>query len=317
VQTSSDKAQRERRETCLVCGKSPTVQPGAFACAACGVDLTREPDGAFIAHHETALSYPDDGAALLAGTEDTSFWFRHRNDVIAALLERFPVDGPLWDVGGGNGYQARMLERSGRVVVLVEPGATGCKNALSRGVSAVVRATLDAVKLPPASLAAVTLFDVIEHLEDPARLLGECRRVLRANGRLLVTVPAYETLWSDEDDYAQHHRRYTRSRLEQELRGAGFSIDYASYFFQPLVAPIFLLRSLPYRLSGKRSVAQSTDVGEHAPGGLSQRAVEWLLARELTAMRAGAELRFGGSIVAVARPSGERRDLDLERPQRV
>lgn len=296
---------------CIVCRSAPTADPAGFSCAECMKKLLREPSGIFSAEHDVALSYPDDAAALLAKAEDSSFWFRHRNDVIEALLDRYPVNGAIWDVGGGNGYQARMLERSGHTVVLVEPGMAGCENAIARGVTRVVRATLGALHLKDASAAAITLFDVVEHLSDPRELLGECRRVLAPEGRLVVTVPAYETLWSDEDDYAQHHRRYTRRRLEVELEAAGFEVEHATYFFQALVMPILLLRSLPYRVGrltrlvlgkGGPGAPGATDVGEHSPGGLSQRAVEALLARELTAIHRGEQLRFGGSIIAVARP---------------
>lgn len=288
---------------CRVCGAVHSLRSDALACPRCAVPASRNADGIFCVAQDVALSYPDDGASLLAEVEDTSFWFRHRNEIIAAVLERFPVDGTIWDVGGGNGYQARMLERAGRSVVLVEPGATGCRNAVARGVSTVVRATLDGLRLPGGSLAAITLFDVIEHLPDPSSLLCEVVRVLRPGGRVFVTVPAYEVLWSDEDDYALHHRRYTRARLEQELSAAGLEVEYSSHFFQSLVAPIALLRALPYRVTRRKGTPRSTDVGEHSPGGVAQRAIEWMLRRELSSIHAGAALRFGASIVAVARVS--------------
>jgi SAM-dependent methyltransferase len=149
----------------------------------------------------------------------------------------------------------------------------------------------------------VSLFDVIEHLPDPQKLLAECRRALRPSGHLFVTVPAYQALWSDEDEYAEHYRRYDRALLEQHLTRAGFHVDFVSYFFQPLVAPIFLLRSLPHRLLPRdRATDRATaDLSEHGNGGLSQRVVEALLSRELRALRTGRSLAFGSSLVAVAR----------------
>jgi SAM-dependent methyltransferase len=238
----------------------------------------------------------------MASVEDTSFWFSHRNEVIALLLERFAPGRTLWDVGGGNGFQAARLQQRGRRVVLVEPGLAGCRNAVARGVAHVIRGTLESLHLAPASLDAVSLFDVIEHLPDPVTLLAECRRVLRSSGHLFVTVPAYRALWSDEDEYAQHHRRYHKALLEQHLSLAGFNLELVSYFFQPLVAPIFLVRSLPHRLLPRRRTERATaDLSEHGSGGLSQRVVEALLSRELRALRSGRSLSFGSSLVAVAR----------------
>ena len=126
-------------------------------------------------------------------------------------------------------------------------------------------------------------------------MLAECRRVLAPGGRLFVTVPAYRALWSGADDFAQHHQRYRRSGLEALLRRAGFQIDLTAGFFQTLILPIALFRALPYRLSLGSGSKQ-----RHTPGGWSQRLVEWLLARELAAMRAGSSPRIGASIMAVA-----------------
>ena len=284
-----------------MCGVRPRAGPRAFSCVSCGVELDLEPNGVFAAKGTAMLSFPDDGDELLAGVEEESFWFRHRNQVIALALERFPISGPLWDVGGGNGFQALVLERAGHRVVVVEPGAARSNVAALRGVGTVVRGTLGAIGLPPASIAGLSLFDVVEHLDDPAPLLAECRRVLAPGGRLFVTVPAWQALWSEADDYAQHHRRYTRAGLEQQLVEAGFRVDACTYFFQALVLPIAIFRALPYRLSLRRAGAHAeVATGEHAPGGLSQRVVERLLARELASLRAGARPLFGASIIAVA-----------------
>ena len=47
----------------------------------------------------------------------------------------------------------------------------------------------------------------------------------------MLTVPAYAWLWSGEDVISAHRRRYTRERLLDAARAAGFEILFASYFF--------------------------------------------------------------------------------------
>jgi SAM-dependent methyltransferase len=301
-------------EHCLACGKLARAEGGAVACAACGLSLVRGNDGVLspvatastlirnARRAEPEVSYPETGADAMASVEDTSFWFAHRNEVVALLLERFAPGRTLWDIGGGNGFQAMRLQQRGRSVVLVEPGITGCRNAVARRVAHVIHGTIESLGLAAASLDAISLLDVIEHLPDPVQMLAECRRILRPSGRLFVTVPAYQALWSDEDEFAQHHRRYDRALLLEHLRLGGFDVELVSYFFQPLVAPIFLLRSLPHRLSRRRRTENDTaDLSEHGTGGLSQRVMEALLSRELRALRHGRSLSFGSSLVAVAR----------------
>lgn len=244
------------------------------------------------------VAYPESGADAMMRVEETSFWFRHRSEVVSHALDRFAPGAKVWDVGGGNGFQAKKLQEQGREVVVVEPGEAGCRNARRRGVREVVQGTLEAQALPEASVQAMTLLDVVEHLPRPEVTLRECARVLAPGGRVVVTVPAYQLLWSDEDDYAEHQRRYRRALLDEHLASAGLRVTWCTYFFTALVVPILLLRALPYRLGRRRP--NETDLGEHEPGGVSQRAVEALLRAELRALRAGRMLPAGSSILAVA-----------------
>jgi SAM-dependent methyltransferase len=261
--------------------------------------LVRDAEGVLCAREEIDARYPDTGASEMMRVEETSFWFSHRNEVVAIVLDRFAPGAEVWDVGGGNGYQAKMLQDRGRSVVVVEPGVVGCRNAARRGVKTVIRASLESLHLPESSLGAITLLDVIEHLPDPVSTLSECRRVLRADGRIVIAVPAFESLWSTEDDYAEHQRRYTMRMLRDHVDRAGMHVLWSSFYFAPLLAPIFLVRALPYKLGIGKGKPAEPDLSHHGKGGIAQRAVEALLAREREKLRAGKTLRIGSSIVAV------------------
>jgi SAM-dependent methyltransferase len=288
--------------SCLVCeGVLEAGTSGVFRCTQCGFALRRESEGWTSIGELDGVAYPEDGAESMEQVEAASFWFRHRNQVLTFLLEQFPPGGPIWDVGAGNGFQAMDLERSGRAVVCVEPGLAGCRNARARGLRRVVRSTLEALRLPSGRLSAIVLLDVLEHLPDPVPVLEECARVLRPGGRLYATVPAHSLLWSHEDVYARHARRYGRRLLTSQLASARFRIEYLSSFFFPLVVPAFLFRALPYRL-GRRtaSTKKGVDPREHAPGGIVQTVMERLLALELAWVRQGHRLGMGTSLMTVA-----------------
>lgn len=85
-------------------------------------DLRLGEDGVLYADGVGAISYPDEGNEACFEVEDQSFWFRHRNHCIRELVRNFPPQGPLFDVGGGNGFVAKGLMDAGWEVVLVEPG---------------------------------------------------------------------------------------------------------------------------------------------------------------------------------------------------
>lgn len=243
------------------------------------------------------VHYPEEGTELTHEVEETSFWFRHRNKVLLALFERHPCEGRLWDIGGGNGFQAAAIQEAGFDVVFVEPSLQGCRNARKRGVRHVVQSTLEAVAPPEGRLDAVSFFDVLEHLENPAGLLRGAFRALRPGGRVYATVPAFDWLWSDEDDYADHQRRYTRRALSALLGDAGFRVGDSTYFFQCLLLPVAIMRALPYRL-GRRQ--ETMNAAEHQPGGRWLKILESLLAREEAALRGGRSLPFGTSVLCVA-----------------
>lgn len=264
--------------------------------------LQRDERGVWVAGGGAAVSYPAHGHADCWRIEDGSFWFHHRNRCILAAVERHPPPGPVFDVGGGNGFVAAALARAGREVVLVEPGPQGAANAATRGLRDVVCATLDQAGFQPGSLPAVGLFDVVEHVVDDLAFLRMVATLMADGGLLYVTVPAHPLLWSAEDADAGHHRRYVRRSLQAVVQAAGFDTLYCSAFFRPLLLPIALARALPYRLGLRpRAAAGHAIAREHGGGGgWAVRAMQALLQPEVGHIAAGRAMRHGASLLLVA-----------------
>ena len=264
-------------------------------------ELERRPPGIWFARRREEVSYPEHGNAACFEIEDGSFWFRHRNRCIVKVVERFRPTGPLIDVGGGNGYVARGLQQAGIRCVLVEPGLEGALAAHARGIDSVVCARLEDTGFPPSSFGAVGLFDVLEHIEDEAYALNEIHRVLAPGGRLFLTVPAFQVLFSADDVAAGHHRRYTASRLARVLKRAGFHTEYQTYLFWPLPAPVLLFRTLPTWLGRRCGADPGQASAEHAPSGFAAKLVDRALDYEYRVIERGGRMVFGGSCLAVAR----------------
>ncbi len=257
--------------------------------------------GLWTSSSSAEVSYPAEGHELCFAIEDDSFWFRHRNAVIADVMHRFPPGGIVFDIGGGNGYVTAGLIRSGFDAVLVEPGIDGARNAVRRGLNPVICATLDEAGFRSASLPAVGLFDVVEHIEDDAGFLKQVHDVLTPSGRLYATVPTLPWLWSVDDERAGHYRRYTIGSFGRALAESGFTIEFATSFFGFLVAPVFLRRAIPTRL-GLRSDSGDEYVAEHAPSSpWVQRLLRRWSASEIERIGRGRRLRLGTSCIVVAR----------------
>lgn len=87
----------------------------------------------------------------------------------------------------------------------------------------------------------LTIFDVIEHIEDEKKALTEIARVLKKGGLAVFNVPAYQWMWTGHDTSVHHYRRYTRRSFEDTLQTYGFSIVRSTYLVT-LLFPIAVLR---------------------------------------------------------------------------
>lgn len=245
------------------------------------------------------MSYPRDVLDTLASDGGEGFWLDARADAVGEVLRKASVKR-IWDVGAGSGAMAKRLGRYGIDVLSVEPLPEGAREIARMGAE-VFCGTLHDLDLPSGSLPAVGLFDVLEHLEEPCDLLGEVARVLSPEGILVVTVPAYQWLWSAEDEALGHFRRYSTKTLRRSLAQSQFEVLSARYCFASLVPPAALLRTLPYRL-GRRGAPDEVLLRNSArlnPGAASSWALR-VLNLEAKAAR-HVRLPFGLSVLAVAR----------------
>ncbi len=247
------------------------------------------------------ISYPKDGNVDCFNIEECSFWFKHRNNCLVEVFKRFPPEGTLYDIGGGNGYVALGLKNNGFDTILVEPGIEGARNARSRGLSPVICSTLEDVGFKKETIPAIGLFDILEHINDDTEYLKKIKSFLINNGRLYLTVPAYRILWSTEDDLAGHYRRYTLKELTQEIKSIGYEIDYATYFFSILPLPIFLFRTIPSKIKFRQKSIFKQVQKEHNPRQkILSYLLNWYLKKELPKIKKD-KINFGASCLIVAR----------------
>jgi SAM-dependent methyltransferase len=157
-----------------------------------------------------------------------------------------------------------------------------------------VVARAEQLPFPSGRADVVVSLEVIEHVDSDLAALHEYRRVLRPSGTLLVTVPAYESLWSSHDDWAGHRRRYGAGQLARTVARAGFEVDRTSYYFSFLVPPAYAVRRTPLRrLMG--------DTDEETSGSPRVSRVMMAAARaERVLLRRTGRLPFGLSVLALA-----------------
>jgi len=258
-------------------------------------------DGVWYAKTSASISYPEDGNINCLQIEENSFWFRHRNQCILEIMQHYPPQGPLFDVGGGNGFVANAMEKSGFPTVLVEPGEAGVINAQQRKLKNLVCSTLEDAEFKENSVPAIGVFDVVEHMEEDEAFLQKLFHYLQPDGRLYLSVPSHDWLWSFVDTDAGHHHRYTLSSLGKKLENVGFSVEFGTYFFTVLPLPIFLLRSIPSRLGmfKDHETVVKRKRKEHKEQGSGWLNNVWKWEQEQ--LKKGKKIGFGASCLMVAK----------------
>jgi SAM-dependent methyltransferase len=237
--------------------------------------------------------------AMLAA-DSRHWWYRGRRRVIGAVLENTAVPGRYprgLDAGCGSGRTLDLLREFGRPVGIDVDGRS-VRQAVARGHVA-SRASVLSLPFGDGVFGLVTCLDVLEHLDDDVRALRELRRVTAPGGALVVTVPAYQALWSAHDERNLHRRRYRAGRLASAAESAGWVVERQTYFNSVLLAPAALVR-LADRARAARAGGSDLDRTSPRLDALLEQPMRleaWLIGR-------GLRLPAGLSALAVLRNDG-------------
>lgn len=176
--------------------------------------------------------------------EDKYWWFVARNQIVLTVFERVAnlANGEtVLDFGCGTGGFASLLSKKYNVIG-IDPSPIAIEFCKKRGLQNVFQTTLDDFRHNGTMPKAIFALDVIEHIEDDVTTLKRLASLLENDGYLIVTVPAYQWLWSNHDILHMHFRRYNKKSLINSLRNAGYKIQYVSYFNTLLFFPAVVMR---------------------------------------------------------------------------
>jgi len=88
------------------------------------------------------------------------------------------------------------------------------------------------------SVDYLIMMDILEHIENDDSFFKECLTKLRSNGKIIITVPALQFLFSKHDEFLKHFRRYNKKQLSILLKNNNINIIDIHYFYTIL----FILR---------------------------------------------------------------------------
>jgi SAM-dependent methyltransferase len=239
----------------------------------------------------------------LAELEAANFWFRSRNRLIAwAIGTYFPKAESFFEIGCGTGFVLSGLRSAfpGLRLAGSEIYSIALDEAAGR-VNDALLLQMDARHIPFTSeYDVIGAFDVLEHIEEDERVLSQMHDALAPGGGIVLTVPQHAFLWSRQDDYACHVRRYEADELAAKVRRAGFTLQRATSFVSLLLPLMFLSRR---RKRGGE--AQFDALSELRVQGVANTLLEGAMAVERAFIQAGVSLPMGGSLLMVARKPQE------------
>jgi SAM-dependent methyltransferase len=229
--------------------------------------------------------------------EDRHWWFRSRRRIIWALLERAEVrpSPRILDAGCGTGRNLAEFGHLGPAegIDISRRAVEFCRG---RGLKGVQEAAIEALPFEDGCFDLIFATDVIEHVPDDSPALAELNRVAAPDASLIVTVPAYNWLWSQHDRSWHHYRRYTRPVLRDHVAAHGWEPVVGTYFYSTMLPPVALVRVLQRLRSGENG---KSDLHRSPPA--LDRWLELPVRAEARLIERGVSLPAGVSLGMVCR----------------
>jgi len=189
----------------------------------------------------------------MAQLDEVHWWYVARRKVLESLIDRRvrpPAGARILEVGCGTGHNLQMLERFGQVdaVEVDRDARTFAEKRLGRKIASARLPALRGIERGAYDLVAA--LDVVEHIDDDRSTVAALASCLKPGGKLLVTVPAHQWMWSAHDELNHHKRRYSKRALRKLIEESPLKLDAIGYF-NSILFPLAVAARLASKASGK------------------------------------------------------------------
>ena len=188
--------------------------------------------------------------------QEEHWWFVARRDVIQSFIKMQMPQGSgskVLEIGCGVGGNVGLLSQSGqyRGIDMHKPAIDYCSEKYPQFEFQCARVEDIPQEFNSNKFDSIYILDVLEHIDDQVAILKSAQNYLTQSGKILVTVPAFEFLWSPHDEFVHHVRRYTKAGLKKVLEDSGYKVERISYF-NSILFPLALIQRLGMRLLNKK-----------------------------------------------------------------
>lgn len=190
----------------------------------------------------------------------THWYYVSKGRALRKLLKDTKVDEVL-DVGAGSGVFSKQLIDAGlcKRAVCVDPAYPGeSREPYGAGEIRFVRS------VERVTQRLVLMIDVLEHVDNDLDLLRRYTDTLPVGGLLLVSVPAFQFLWSGHDVFLEHRRRYLRGEVQRLMDAADLRVLNNVYFFGTLFPVVAAMRLADRRRLAAGNIAPKSALTGHS-----------------------------------------------------
>jgi len=174
---------------------------------------------------------------ILDKLEATHWWYLARKVILKKWVSTLSPKSKILDLGSATGANSQFIRELGYTCDSVEFSAIGVEIQKSKGYE-VTQGDARSLPFNDNSFDGVVCLDVMEHILEDDAVASEINRVLRKEGKFLISVPQGKNLWSAHDVAVNHVRRYEQEEMFNVLKEAGLRVNAASgtnSFLKPVV----------------------------------------------------------------------------------
>lgn len=197
----------------------------------------------------------------ILGADISEHWYYKSKAKAVLRLIGLSVPSKILDVGAGSGFFSRYLltHSTAQEAWCVDTSYDVDSDFCIAEKPLHLRRSVESVDAD-----LVLLMDVLEHVEDDVQLLKDYVEKVPRGSRFLISVPAFQFLWSGHDEFLDHKRRYTLAQLKNVVATAGLSVTGGSYYFG-MVFPIAATLRLASKWRCNRGEPSKSQLKSHHP----------------------------------------------------
>jgi len=289
---------------CPRCKEALSVNTSTYICNKCASKYyTVDGFPSFVEGHASLSSFDAAAFKSLFEMEQKHFWHVGRKELILDAIKTNITSLAsirMLEIGCGNG---NVLDHLSQNKIKIE----GCDLFLEglrfcrRRSGSVPLYQINVLALPfKEEYEIIGLFDVLEHIACDDKALSEIHNALKPGGYLVLTVPAFQSLWSCHDGISHHARRYNKKELVAKLNDNGFSVrkvTYFMFFLFPLLASARIFSKI-FKSENEKQISLDNSL-EYKTIPIINDILLALFRIERHLIR-NLDLPFGASIIAVA-----------------